>query len=92
MPSRSKMKRAKRDAAKQRSVFSGQGHGERTRLTSGVKTNFMPTFDERLASRFSRERTQKRLVARLLELAGKRAEPAETPGVEVHIEREGQDG
>lgn len=91
MPSRSRQKRAKRDAAKQRTVHSGQGHGKIT-AHKIVRTNFMPTFEERLASRFSRERTQKRLVARLLELAGKRAEPAETPGVEVHIEREGQDG
>lgn len=49
---------------RQLGVHAGIGHGERVYVPV-KRTNFMPTFEERLSSRFSRERTQRGL-ARLL--------------------------
>lgn len=92
MPSRSKQKRARRDAAKQRTVFSGQGHGDTVDRRGSVRTNFAPTFEERLASRFSRERTEQRLLARLgRQILGRRPLP-EVEGVDVFIEGEDSNG
>jgi hypothetical protein len=89
--SRSKAKRAKRDAAKQRSVHGGQGHGERV-VTHVRRTNFMPTYEERLASRFSRERTEQRLLASLgRRILGRKPLP-EVEGVDVIIEGEDDNG
>lgn len=84
MPSRSKQKRAKRDAAKQLSVHSGQGHGQRTRIVSAV-ANARPTYEQRIAAKTSRQMTAANLMPFLRWLRASRGPPG---SVEVKIEGE----
>lgn len=85
MPSRSKAKRAKRDALKQRSVLSGQGHGQVVRVVTPMR-NERPTFEQRIVSRTSRQLTAAKLNKRLAELLRRAVE--HVPGVDVTIEGE----